>query len=312
MDGASLAERALDGDRRALGRAITVLEDARPEASAILAASAHRRGRAHIVGVTGAPGSGKSTLTSALIAAIRADGRRVAVVAIDPSSPLLGGAILGDRIRMIEHTLDDGVFVRSLASRGHLGGLSRATAQVVDLLDAVGFDVVIVETVGAGQSETEVMHLAHTVVVVTAPGLGDQVQAIKAGVLEIADIFVVNKADSPLAEKAARALHDALGPGDGTWTQPIIPTIALNGSGVADLLASLDAHGALIDAEHRSAAAHGRAVRQLAAAAADAVARDVLATDRPEIGELARGVAAGEVALEEAAREARRLLDDRD
>ena len=312
MDGTSLAERALDGDRRALGRAITALENARPEASAILAAASRRRGRAHIVGVTGAPGSGKSTLTSALIAAIRADGRRVAVVAVDPSSPLLGGAILGDRIRMIEHTLDEGVFVRSLASRGHLGGLSRATAQVVDLLDAAGFDVIIVETVGAGQSETEVMHLAHTVVVVTAPGLGDQVQAIKAGVLEIADIFVVNKADSPLAEKAAHALHDALGPGDGTWTQPIISTIALSGSGIADLLASLDAHGALIDAEHRSAAAHARALRQLAAAAADAVAEDVLATDRPEIGELARGVAAGEVALEEAAREARRLLDDHD
>ena len=312
MDGTSLAERALDGDRRALGRAITALENARPEASAILAAASRRRGRAHIVGVTGAPGSGKSTLTSALIAAIRADGRRVAVVAVDPSSPLLGGAILGDRIRMIEHTLDEGVFVRSLASRGHLGGLSRATAQVVDLLDAAGFDVIIVETVGAGQSETEVMHLAHTVVVVTAPGLGDQVQAIKAGVLEIADIFVVNKADSPLAEKAAHALHDALGPGDGTWTQPIISTIALSGSGIADLLASLDAHGALIDAEHRSAAAQARALRQLAAAAADAVAEDVLATDRPEISELARGVAAGEVALEEAAREARRLLDDRD
>ncbi len=306
MDGTSLAEQALDGDRRALGRAITAIEDAGPGATEILRAVADRAGRAHVVGVTGAPGSGKSTLTSALVRSFRADGRRVAVVAVDPSSPLAGGSILGDRIRMVEHALDEGVFVRSLAARGHLGGLSRSTAQVVDLLDAVGFDVVIVETVGSGQSETEVMHLAHTVVVVTAPGLGDEVQAIKAGILEIADVFVVNKGDSPLAGKAALALHHALG-NDREWTQPIITTIALDGTGIPELRSAVDAHGALLDDAARADAVDRRAVRQLASAAGDLLTSDVLASSNAEVLDLARRVAGGQVALADAARVARTL-----
>lgn len=309
MTGDTPTDGILAEDRRALGRAITAIENARPEASEILQAIAGRGGEAHIVGITGAPGSGKSTLTSALIGAIRASGRTVAVVAVDPSSPLLGGAILGDRIRMVEHALDEGVFVRSVAARGHLGGLSRTTAQVVGLLDSVGFDVVLVETVGSGQSETEVMHLAHTVVVVTAPGLGDEVQAIKAGVLEIADVFVVNKADSPFAEKTARVLHDALGSYADGWIQPIVETIALDGTGVADLLRAIDAHGAHLGPEARADAASTRARRQLAAAAADALAADLLASDGDDINELAQRVARGDIALDDAARSARRLVD---
>ncbi|NND85421.1 MAG: methylmalonyl Co-A mutase-associated GTPase MeaB [Acidimicrobiia bacterium] len=296
-------------DRRDLGRSISAIEDARPEASEVLRAIAGKDGHAHIVGITGAPGSGKSTLTSALIGAIRASGRTVAVVAVDPSSPLLGGALLGDRIRMVEHALDEGVFVRSVAARGHLGGLSRTTAQVVDLLDSVGFDVVLVETVGSGQSETEVMHLAHTVVVVTAPGLGDEVQAIKAGVLEIADIFVVNKADSPLASKTTRTLHDALGDAADGWTQPIVETIALDGTGIADLMQAIDAHSAHLGPETRAAASTHRARRQLAAAAADALAADLLASESADVTELALRVTHGDTPLEDAARAARRLAD---
>lgn len=309
MAGHTPSDGILAGDRRALGRAITAIEDARPEATEILRAIAGRGGDAHVVGITGAPGSGKSTLTSALIGAIRGAGRTVAVVAVDPSSPLLGGAILGDRIRMVEHALDEGVFVRSVAARGHLGGLSRTTAQVVDLLDAVGFDVVIVETVGSGQSETEVMHLAHTVVVVTAPGLGDEVQAIKAGVLEIADVFVVNKADSPFAEKTARILHDALGSAGDGWIQPIVETIALDGTGVPELLRAIETHATHLGPGARAEAATARARRQLAAAAADALAADLLASDAPEVTELALRVASGDASLDEAGRAARRLAE---
>lgn len=302
------ADGILDGDRRALGRAITAIEDARPESSAILQAIAGKGGKAHVVGITGPPGSGKSTLTSALVGALRASGRTVAVVAVDPSSPLLGGAILGDRIRMVEHALDEGVFVRSVASRGHLGGLSRTTAQVVDLLDAAGFDVVLVETVGSGQSETEVMHLAHTVAVVVAPGLGDEVQAIKAGILEIADVFVVNKADSPLAAKTSQMLHDALGAATDGWEQPIIETVALDGTGVEDLLRALDEHAAHT-AGSRSDAAALRAVRQLAAAAADALSDELLGSEDPRVADLALRVATGHVAIDVAARKARRLIE---
>ncbi|UCG40000.1 MAG: methylmalonyl Co-A mutase-associated GTPase MeaB [Acidimicrobiia bacterium] len=303
------SEGLLAGDRRALGRAISAIEDARPEAAGILQDVAGKAGTAHIVGITGAPGSGKSTLTSALIGALRATGRTVAVVAVDPSSPLLGGAILGDRIRMVEHALDEGVFVRSVAARGHLGGLSRTTAQVVDLLDSVGFDVVLVETVGSGQSETEVMHLAHTVVVVTAPGLGDEVQAIKAGVLEIADVFVVNKADSPFAAKTTRTLHDALGDASDGWTQPIIETIALDGTGITELMQAIDAHAAHLGDDVRRAATADRALRQLAAAAADALEADLLASDSEGVADLALEVSSGRIPLDEAARRARHLLE---
>ncbi|MDP2742320.1 MAG: methylmalonyl Co-A mutase-associated GTPase MeaB [Hydrogenophaga sp.] len=199
-------QRALGGDRRSIALAISALENGGEMAYEVRRAIAASQGRAHVIGVTGPPGGGKSTLVSVLIKGLRKKGKTVAVVAIDPSSPFTGGAVLGDRIRMGERQSDDGVFIRSLASRGHLGGLSMAAGDVIDLFDASGFDVVIVETVGAGQSEVEITRFADTRVVVCPPGLGDDVQAIKAGVLEIADIFVVTKADLPDARKTESEL----------------------------------------------------------------------------------------------------------
>jgi LAO/AO transport system kinase len=202
--------QVLRGERRALARAITALENADEAAPGLRAGLAAHLGRAHVVGVTGPPGGGKSTLVSALIRNLRARGLTVAVVAVDPSSPITGGAVLGDRVRMGEHDADEGVFIRSLASRGHLGGLSRTTGDVIDAFDAAGFDIVIVETVGAGQSEVAVTHLADTRLVVCPPGLGDDIQAIKAGILEIADALVVSKADLPQAARTERELHAML------------------------------------------------------------------------------------------------------
>ncbi|MCP3989156.1 MAG: methylmalonyl Co-A mutase-associated GTPase MeaB [Actinomycetia bacterium] len=297
------------GSRDALGRAITAVENDRPEAQAVLQAISGKTGRAHVVGITGPPGAGKSTLTSALIHVFREQDRRVAVLAVDPSSPFGGGAILGDRIRMGEHGLDKAVFVRSVASRGHLGGLSRATARVIDVLDGAGFDTVLVETVGTGQAETEIMHLAQTVVVVAAPGLGDEIQAVKAGILEIADIFVVNKADSPLADATARILHEALRTGgDGEWRQPIISTIATEKTGVAELAEAIENHVASFDRDQRSRAATVRARRQLAVAAAEMVANHVYESDELIIDELAERVLSGDLGLGEAAREALRSV----
>lgn|GEM_PF-133994 len=199
-------EKALAGDRRSIAQAISALENGAEAAFEVRRATAAAQGRAHVIGITGPPGGGKSTLVSVLIQGLRKKGKTVAVVAIDPSSPFTGGAVLGDRIRMGERQSDEGVFIRSLASRGHLGGLSVAAGDVIDLFDAAGFDVVIVETVGAGQSEVEITRYADTRVVVCPPGLGDDVQAIKAGVLEIADVFVVTKADLPDARKTESEL----------------------------------------------------------------------------------------------------------
>ena len=211
---ADLAPRVAAGDRRALARLITWIEDDDPRAHAALAALYPRTGRAHIVGVTGAPGTGKSTLVSALAAEERRRGRTVGIISIDPTSPFSGGALLGDRIRMMDHIADPGVFMRSMASRGSVGGLSAATSDAVRALDAFGRDVVFVETVGAGQAEIDIVRTAHSVIVVEAPGLGDEIQAFKAGILEIADIFVVNKADREGAEKTANALKVMLDVGN--------------------------------------------------------------------------------------------------
>ena len=243
----SLPAGILARDRRAIARAISAVENETADAPALRAALAGRVGRAHILGVTGPPGVGKSTLVNALIGAFLARGRTVAVLAVDPSSPVSGGAVLGDRLRMIDHQADDRVYIRSLAARGHLGGLTRTIRAVVEVLEAARYDVVIVETVGTGQSEVEIAALAQTRLVVCPPDLGDEVQAIKAGVFEIADIFVVNKADTP---PAARAEQELLGMltlrRPAAWTPPVVRTVATTGEGVAALLAQIDRHHAWI------------------------------------------------------------------
>ncbi|MCL6580219.1 MAG: methylmalonyl Co-A mutase-associated GTPase MeaB [Firmicutes bacterium] len=238
-----LATRLLEGDRRALARAITLTENEDPAAAELAAAVFPHTGRARTVGVTGPPGAGKSTIVDGLVHLYRQQGRRVAVIAVDPTSPFTGGAILGDRIRMRRGTVDPGVFIRSLATRGHLGGLSWHTGSVVRLLDAAGFDVVLIETVGAGQAEVEIMRYAETTVVVSVPGLGDEVQAIKAGILEIADVLAVNKADREGAEALARELEAMLRLGDPKpWTPPVVRTVATTDEGMANLLAAVEEH----------------------------------------------------------------------
>jgi LAO/AO transport system kinase len=272
---ASIADRVLQGDVRTAARLMRDLDDGLPSARTALQALFPRTGRAFVVGLTGAPGAGKSSLTDRLVAHHRAAGRTVGVVAVDPTSPYTGGAILGDRIRMQDHALDPGVFIRSMATRGNLGGLSRATADVVSVMDAMGKDVVLVETVGVGQDEIEIAALAHTVVVVAVPGLGDDVQAIKAGVLEIADVFAVNKADREGADRTVRDLqqmlelrrqsatrpgleHDeahalrgapAWSPEDpGFWEPPIVKTVAVRDEGVGALAAEIGRHRGHLEA----------------------------------------------------------------
>jgi LAO/AO transport system kinase len=244
-----LGERVLKGDRRALARALTHVENARPEGHALLAELFPHTGNAHIVGFTGAPGTGKSSLVNAIIRVLRRRGKLVAVVAVDPSSPFTGGAVLGDRIRMGEHSNDRGVFIRSMASRGTLGGLSRATGDVVTVMDAAGFDYVLIETVGAGQSEVEIAREAQTTVVVEVPGLGDDVQAIKAGLLEIADIFAVNKADQPNAHRTALGLRMMLdiATKEVDWKPPIVKTVATSGEGVEELVEEIARHHAFLE-----------------------------------------------------------------
>lgn len=236
------ARRIIDGDLRALARTATGLENNDPEALEVLAELAPRAGRALVVGITGAPGSGKSTLVDALARVLRSQGRTVAILAIDPSSRASGGAILGDRVRMQSHHADPGIFIRSMATRGALGGLARATERLVRLFDAAGRDVVIVETVGVGQAEVEIASLARVTVVVMVPGMGDDIQAIKAGLMEIADVFAVNKADHPGAERLEREIRAAaeLGPRPNGWLPPVVRTVATEGAGIAELLAAID------------------------------------------------------------------------
>jgi LAO/AO transport system kinase len=236
-------DRILAGDVRLAARLMRDLDDGAPSAVQALKALYPHAGRATIVGVTGNPGSGKSTLVSGMLRLLRERGRRVAVVAVDPTSPFSGGAILGDRVRMQEHATDPGVFIRSLATRGHMGGLSRSTADVVEVVDAMGYEVVLVETVGVGQDEVEIARAAHTTVVVMVPGLGDEVQAIKAGLLEIADVFAVNKADRPGADKTIRDLEMVVhGAAERSWSPPIVRTVATTGEGVPELWAEVERH----------------------------------------------------------------------
>ncbi len=229
-----------------MARLISLVEDAHPALPEVMAALAPHGGRAHVIGLTGSPGVGKSTTTAALITVLRAEGKRVAVLAVDPSSPFSGGALLGDRIRMEHHATDPDVFIRSIASRGHLGGLSFATPQALRVLDAAGFDVVLLETVGVGQSEVEVAGRADTVVVIVAPGMGDGIQAAKAGILEIGDVFVVNKADRDGADDTVRDLRHMIQLGNRErsvdWRTPVVRTVASRGDGIPELVESLAAH----------------------------------------------------------------------
>ncbi|GAB4558411.1 MAG: methylmalonyl Co-A mutase-associated GTPase MeaB [Anaerolineae bacterium] len=248
-----LIEQLLAGQRRALARVISLVEDGQPEAREAVRRLYPLSGRAHVIGVTGAPGAGKSTLVNRLARLYRDRGRRVAVVAVDPSSPFTGGALLGDRVRMRDLAGDQDIFVRSMASRGYLGGLARATAEVVLVLDAAGYDRILVETVGVGQAEVDIARTAHTTVVVEAPGMGDEVQAIKAGILEAGDVFVVSKADREGADRTEAALRMMLemgretAPGEPSreavaWMPPVIRTVATTGEGVEALLDAIEQH----------------------------------------------------------------------
>ncbi len=247
----NITERLLSGDRRALARMVTLIENELPQARRYLAELHQNAGRAHIIGVTGAPGAGKSTLVTHLVREFRRREGKIGVVAVDPSSPFTGGAILGDRIRMMELAGDPNVFIRSMASRGSLGGLSAATRDVVRAMDAAGYNPVIIETIGTGQAEVEVMRAAQTVLVVSAPGMGDEIQAIKAGILEIADIFVVSKADKPGADQTVAELamllsldphrrhHDKTKP---YWRIPVLKTSAIKDQGITQLVDAIEQH----------------------------------------------------------------------
>lgn len=248
-----------------MARLISLVEDGHPALPEVMAALAPHAGSAHVVGLTGSPGVGKSTTTAALITALRARDQRVAVLAVDPSSPFSGGALLGDRIRMEQHATDPGVFIRSVASRGHLGGLSFATPQALRVLDAAGFDVVLLETVGVGQSEVEVAARADTTVVIVAPGMGDGIQAAKAGILEVGDVFVVNKADRDGADDTVRDLRHMIQLGNRErsvdWRTPVVRTVASRADGIPDLLEALDAHRSWLEESGTLAARRSQRAR---------------------------------------------------
>jgi LAO/AO transport system kinase len=238
-----LVVRAREGDSRAVARLISLVEDESPLLREVMAELAPYAGHAHIVGITGSPGVGKSTSTSALVSAYRETGKRVGVLAVDPSSPFSGGALLGDRVRMQDHATDRGVFIRSMASRGHLGGLSWSTPQALRVLDAAGFDVVLVETVGVGQSEVEIAGMADTTLILLAPGMGDGIQAAKAGILEVGDIYVVNKADRDGVQSVTRDLRSMLAlaeRSEGAWSPPILKTVASRNEGVAEVVQAIE------------------------------------------------------------------------
>lgn len=253
MDVPTLVEQAREGRPRAVARLISLVEGASPQLREVMARLAPLTGGAYVVGLTGSPGVGKSTSTSALVSAYRRAGKRVGVLAVDPSSPFSGGALLGDRVRMSEHASDPGVYIRSMATRGHLGGLAWAAPQAIRVLDAAGCDVVLVETVGVGQSEVEIASQADTSVVLLAPGMGDGIQAAKAGILEIGDVYVVNKADRDGADATARELNHMLGLGEargpGDWRPPIVKTVAARGEGVDEVVEALEKHRAWME-EH--------------------------------------------------------------
>lgn len=309
MMGKSISDtvaRLLAGDRGATAQAISAVEDDAPETGPLLRALYGHIGRARVLGITGPPGAGKSTLTGALVSEFLKRGMRVAVVAVDPSSPISGGAILGDRVRLGMHQSDERVFIRSIASRGYAGGLSRATSRVIDVLDAAGYDVVIVETVGAGQSDVEIGLLADTRVVVCPAGLGDDVQAIKSGLLEIADIYAVNKADSPFAERTERDLAGMINLRDyDGWVPQIVRTVATTGTGVGALVEAINAHEASGGAR---TGPRERVHRLLAAGTADWVKQCIESHSSQALDGLCDAYARGDVAPREAWRQALLLV----
>jgi LAO/AO transport system kinase len=293
-----LVERAREGDARAVARLISLVEDASPLLREVMAGLAPHAGNAHVVGITGSPGVGKSTSTNALVGALRKADKRVGVLAVDPSSPFSGGALLGDRVRMQDHALDRDVYIRSMASRGHLGGLSWTTPQALRVLDAAGCDVILVETVGVGQSEVEIAGLADTTLVLMAPGMGDGIQAAKAGILEIGDVYVINKADRDGADQVRRELRSMLALAErpeGAWRPPIVKTVASRGEGVDDVVEEIGRHHAWLTESGQLAERRTRRARDEIEAIAVTALRerwgDVHA--RTELDELAEKVAAG-------------------
>jgi LAO/AO transport system kinase len=289
--------RAREGDARSVARLISLVENGDPKLAEVAAALAPYAGRAQVVGLTGSPGVGKSTTTNELVRSLRAAGHRVGVLAVDPSSPFTGGAILGDRIRMQDHTVDPGVYIRSMSSRGQLGGLAAATPQAVRVLEGAGCDVVLVETVGVGQAEVEIASLADTTLVLLAPGMGDAIQAVKAGILEIADVFVVNKADRPGADATYRDIQGMLSLGErapGEWRPQVVRAVAVKGEGVDDVVAAIEKHRSWLESSGRLQA------RREARAAAE-VEAIALGTLRARLGSLREGTALSDLAAEVAA-----------
>jgi LAO/AO transport system kinase len=302
-----IVDKLAAGDAAALARCISVMETGGPAGDRIHRRICGKVGRAAIIGFTGAPGAGKSTLIDAYIAALRQRGLSVAVAAVDPSSPIFGGAILGDRLRMRRHAEDPGVFIRSVASRGHLGGLSESIHRIVDAMDAGGRNVVIVETVGTGQSEVEVAEIADLCVVVNAPNMGDDVQAMKAGVLEIADILVVNKADLPLAQRTTDQLTSMLKLRHEKRDVPIVETVAIEDSGVETLLTTIDKLLATRSGDKQKA--RERRMRRLIAQAAGRLVHDQIGSHvGADMERLIDAAAAGEIGIAEAAQRALKII----
>lgn len=318
VDESGLASRVIEGDVRAASRLMRRIDDNVPSAAKDLQALFPRTGNAYVIGITGSPGAGKSTLTDRLIAAYRAQGKRVGVIAVDPTSPFTGGAILGDRIRMQDHATDPGVFIRSLATRGNLGGLSRATGDCIRVMDAMGLDVILVETVGVGQDEIDIAQMAHTTVVVLVPGMGDDIQAIKAGILEVADLFVVNKSDLDGADRVVRELRQMLElrhavkggvkrakknavPADAPreWEPPILKAIAAKNQGIAEIVEKVAEHRTFLEETGEKATRERtRAAMQFIALLRERLLRGALARLEREKGRLDE--VAGQIARKQA------------
>lgn len=293
VDVPALVESARAGSPRAVARLISLVEDGHPALREVMGALAPHSGTAHVIGITGSPGVGKSTSTNALVGAFRKRGKRIGVLAVDPSSPFSGGALLGDRVRMQDHALDPEVYIRSMASRGHLGGLSWTTPQALRVLDAAGCDVILVETVGVGQSEVEIAGLADTTIVLLAPGMGDGIQAAKAGILEIGDLFVVNKADREGADATVRDIRHMISLGDrtepGLWRPPVVKTVAARGQGIDEVMEALDKHVAWME---ETGALRQRRVRR----AGDEIESIALQQLRARMGDLRHGNGVDELA----------------